>query len=66
VGLLAKNLAITIVPMRIDGLFELKQAKKRFARPGKIRVKIGMPVRFPGDSAPEQIAAELQRAVETL
>ncbi len=66
VGLLARNLAIPIVPMRIDGLFELKKAKKRFALPGKINVKIGTPVRFPRESAPEQIAAKLQRTVEDL
>jgi len=66
VGLLARNLAIPIVPMRIDGLFELKKAKKRFALPGKINVKIGTPVRFPRESAPEQIAAKLQRTVENL
>jgi long-chain acyl-CoA synthetase len=66
VGLLANNLAIPIVPMRIDGLFELKKAKKKSALPGKIEVKIGAPVRFPRDSAPEWIAAELQRTVENL
>jgi long-chain acyl-CoA synthetase len=66
VGLLANNLAIPVVPMRIDGLFELKKAKKKFARPGKIQVKIGAPVRFPRDSAPEWIAAELHKAVENL
>ena len=41
VGLLANNLAIPVVPMRIDGLFELKKAKKKFALPGEIQVKIG-------------------------
>jgi long-chain acyl-CoA synthetase len=66
VGILANNLAIPIVPMRIDGLFELKQAKKKFAGPGKIQVKIGAPVVFPPESAPETIAAELQKAVENL
>jgi long-chain acyl-CoA synthetase len=66
VGLLANNLAIPVVPMRIDGLFELKKAKKKFARPGKIQVKIGAPVRFPRDSAPAWIAAELHKAVENL
>ncbi|MGC2184589.1 MAG: AMP-binding protein [Terriglobales bacterium] len=66
VGLLANNLAIPVVPMRIDGLFELKKAGKKFAPPGKIRVKIGAPVRFPEDSAAEWIAAELQKAVENL
>ncbi len=66
VGLLANNLAIPIVPMRIDGLFELKQTRKKVAAPGKIQVKIGAPVRFPPESAPEWIAAELHRAVENL
>ena len=66
VGLLANNLAIPVVPMRIDGLFALKKAKRKFARPGRIEVKIGAPVRFPPDSAPEWMAAELQKAVENL
>jgi long-chain acyl-CoA synthetase len=66
VGLLANNLAIPIVPMRIDGLFEVKKAKKKFARCGRIKVKIGAPVRFPPDSAPHWIAAELQEVVENL
>ena len=66
VGLLANNLAIPIVPMRIDGLFELKKAKKRFAAPGKIKIKIGAPLRFPRDSASKWIAAELHRVVENL
>ena len=66
VGLLANNLAIPIVPLRIDGLFELKKAKKKFARPGKIQVKIGAPVRFSPDSAPERISAELRKTVENL
>lgn len=66
VGLLAKNLAIPVVPVRMDGLFELKQAGKKFATPGKIQVKIGSPLRFAPESAPEWIAAELQKAVENL
>jgi long-chain acyl-CoA synthetase len=66
VGLLANNLAVPVVPMRIDGLFELKKAKKKFAAPGTIKVKIGAPLRFPRNSPPEWIASELQRAVESL
>jgi long-chain acyl-CoA synthetase len=66
VGLLATNLAIPIVPMRIDGLFELKKAKKKFAPPGKIKVRIGAPLRFSRDTTPEQIAAALQRTLEDL
>lgn len=66
IGLLANNLKIPIVPMRIDGLFELKQAEKHFASPGKIRVTIGAPITFPPNTDPQQIAEQLQKTVEAL
>jgi long-chain acyl-CoA synthetase len=66
IGLLANNLQIPIVPMRIDGLFELKQAGKKFARPSQVKVKIGAPVQFAPGSDPEWIARELQKMVEQL
>ena len=66
IGLLANNLQIPIVPMRIDGLFELKKAGKRFAPPGRIQVGIGKPVQFPAVADPEEIARELRRIVEGL
>ena len=66
IGLLANNLSLPVVPLRIDGLHELKQAGKKFAGPGRIRVKVGAPVRFARDTDPEQIARELQGKVEAL
>src|SRR5260370_41196505 len=36
IGLLASSLGIPVLPMRIVGLFEVKQAAKKFALPGKI------------------------------
>ena len=66
IGLLAKNLRIPVVPMRIDGLFELKHAARRTARPYQIAVKIGSPVRFEPGIDPEQIARDLERRVEQL
>ena len=66
VGLLTNNLGVPVVLMRIDGLFELKQAGKKIARPWQIKVKIGAPVQFPHDSDPEWIAAELQKNVKKL
>jgi long-chain acyl-CoA synthetase len=66
IGLLANNLRIPVVPMHIDGLFEVKQAGKKFAPPGKVRVKIGVPVQFFPGSEPELIARELQKRVEQL
>jgi long-chain acyl-CoA synthetase len=66
IGLLAQNLDIPVLPMRIDGLFELKQAGKKFAKPWTISVRIGKPIKFPPETDPQQIAAELQAAVQTL
>jgi long-chain acyl-CoA synthetase len=66
IGLLAANLNIPVLPMRIDGLFELKAAGKKVAPPWKIRVKIGVPRRFVTGTEPEKIASELQKAVERL
>jgi long-chain acyl-CoA synthetase len=66
IGLLAKNLGIPVLPMRIAGLFEVKRAGKWFTAPGRIQVRIGKPVEFaPGRSA-EEIARTLQSAVEAL
>ena len=66
VGLLANNLRIPILPMRIDGLFELKRARKRIARPGAIQIRIGKPVRFAAETPPEEIARQLREIVEKL
>jgi long-chain acyl-CoA synthetase len=66
IGLLVNNLKIPVVPMRIDGLFDVKRAGRRMARPYQIQVKIGEPVTFSKETAPEQIAAELQAKVEQL
>ena len=66
VGLLANNLGIPVVPMRIDGLFELKKAGRHMAKPYQITVKIGAPVLFSKEASAEHIAAELQKMVEQL
>jgi len=66
IGLLAENLGIPVLPMRIDGLYELKAAGKKIAAPGKITVRIGKPREFALGTDPEKIAVELQKAVEQL
>jgi long-chain acyl-CoA synthetase len=66
IGLLANNLGVPVLPMRILGLFEVNQAGKRFAAPWKIRVRIGHPMNFAPGTAPETIAAELHKTVELL
>ena len=66
VGLLANNLRISVLPMRIDGLFDIVQSGKKFAAPGKIQVRIGQPQEFPPETDPEEIARTLRQAVENL
>jgi len=66
VGMLANNLRIPILPMRIDGLFEIKKADRKFAAPGEIQVRIGKPIQFAPETAPEEIARVLQTMVENL
>jgi long-chain acyl-CoA synthetase len=66
VGLLAERLNIPVVPVRIDGLFELKQAGKKVTRPGRIKVTIGAPVRYPPGTAAEEIARDLRERVQRL
>jgi long-chain acyl-CoA synthetase len=66
IGLLATRLGIPVVPMRIDGLFEIKQAGKKFATPKKIRVRIGKPVSFDRHADPQAIASHLQENIADL
>jgi long-chain acyl-CoA synthetase len=66
IGLLAENLGIPVLPMRIDGLYEIKQAGKKFAAPHKITVRIGKPMSFELGTTPEQITSRLAEAVRGL
>lgn len=66
IGLLATNLNVPVVPIRIDGLFELKKAGKKFARPGTVSVVIGGPMRFASGTDPLKIAQQLEMTVKAL
>jgi len=63
IGLLVQKTNLPVVPLRIDGLFELKQAGRKWARPGAITITIGAPVQPDPQADPQEIAAQLQRAV---
>ena len=65
-GLLISQLDAPVVPMRIDGLWELKQANKHFARAGDLSVVIGKALRYSTRTSPEVIAQDLERQVEVL
>ncbi len=66
IGLLATHLNLPVVPMRIDGLYPLKVARKHYAKPGAIQVRIGDPVTFEPTADPEHIARTLQEKVASI
>ena len=66
IGLLAQQLRLPVVPIRLDGLFELKRDERMVAKPGQVKVTIGQPVRFSPDQDPKEIAQELERRVAEL
>ncbi|MGB6484443.1 MAG: AMP-binding protein [Candidatus Acidiferrales bacterium] len=73
VGLLATKLDLPVAPVRIDGLWELAQArltgKSSRLKPvprGAVKVTIGKPVRFAAGEDAEEIAKELERRVREL
>jgi long-chain acyl-CoA synthetase len=65
-GLLAAGLQVPVVPMRLDGLWEMKKNRKYFARPGEISVRIGAPVTFEPARESTEIARELEARVRSL
>ena len=71
VGLLAAGLNAPIVPMKLDGLFELRQRTKKslwafMLRPGSVSVTVGAALRFGRGEDPATIALRLERAVANL
>lgn len=66
IGILAQQLKVPVVPMRIDGLFPLKAEQRHFARIGEIKVIIGEPVRYSQTMGEEEIARDLEERVKAL
>jgi long-chain acyl-CoA synthetase len=66
IGLLAENLGIPIVPMRLDGVWQMKREHRRLAHIGEIVVRIGAPVTFAPGTPPDDIARRLESLVRNL
>ncbi|HEX3559704.1 MAG TPA: AMP-binding protein [Pyrinomonadaceae bacterium] len=67
VGLLASELGVPVVPVRIDGLAELKVSGRRgFAFPGSVTINFGEPVSYSRDADAATITADLERRVKEL
>jgi long-chain acyl-CoA synthetase len=66
IGLLAENLGLPIVPMRLDGVWQMKREGRRLARLGEIVVRIGAPVTFPPGTSLDEVAHSLESQVRSL
>jgi long-chain acyl-CoA synthetase len=66
IGLLAENLGLPCVPMRMDGVWQMKREHRRLAHRGEITVRIGAPILFSPGTDPEHIAKTLQNLVQSL
>jgi long-chain acyl-CoA synthetase len=66
IGLLAENLGLPIIPMRLNGVWQMKREGRRLARIGEITVRIGVPVTFSDGTTPDEIAGRLESLVRSL
>jgi long-chain acyl-CoA synthetase len=66
IGLLVTRLRIPVIPRRLEGLYDLREANKHWTSPGHIRVEVGVPITFPETETPENITRELERRVKAL
>jgi len=66
IGLLVENLSIPIVPIRMDGVWQMKREGRRLARIGEITLRIGAPITFLPATPPDEIARTLESVVRNL
>ena len=65
VGMLASRMRAPVVPVRIDGVDRVLPMGARWARPGRVRVAFGDPIRAEGDDF-AAIAQRIEDAVRAL
>jgi long-chain acyl-CoA synthetase len=61
IGLLASELNVPVVPIMLRGLFELKQRRQFFVKPGTVSVSFGEPLTLAKEQAPAEITSQLDR-----
>jgi long-chain acyl-CoA synthetase len=67
IGVLASQLGLSVVPVRIDGLLELKLSGRRgFTAPHNVTVRFGEPVTYPRGEDPARITSDLERRVKEI
>jgi long-chain acyl-CoA synthetase len=66
IGLLASELNVPVIPIRLRGLFELKQQRQLFVPAGTVSVTFGEAIRFLPEYKAEDITRELERRIKEL
>jgi long-chain acyl-CoA synthetase len=65
VGMMASRLGVPVVPVRLEGLDKVLHPRWRMARPGRVSVRFGAPIRLVGDDY-EVLARQVEDAVRRL
>jgi long-chain acyl-CoA synthetase len=66
IGLLASELYISIIPIKLDGLFELKKRRQYFVHPRTVSITFGDPIKFSRDPTPADITNTLELTLKSL
>jgi long-chain acyl-CoA synthetase len=66
VGLMARQLDLPVVPIRLQGLFELFSKHHSRPKPGLVRVTFGQPMAPGPDTDPASFSRELERRIRQL
>jgi long-chain acyl-CoA synthetase len=65
IGMIGSRLALPVVPVRIDGVHRILSIKSKMARPGRVTVAFGAPIRLKGDDY-GALARQVENAVRAL
>jgi long-chain acyl-CoA synthetase len=65
IGMMAARLGAPVVPVRLTGVDRVLHQSWRMARPGRVTVTFGTPLRFDGDQY-DEIARQVETAVRAL
>ncbi|MBZ5557648.1 MAG: AMP-binding protein [Acidobacteriia bacterium] len=65
IGMIAGRLGATVIPVRLEGLQKVLGVGWHMARPGRVRVAFGAPMRLTGDNY-EALAQQVEAAVRAL
>ena len=66
IGLLIQQSRVPVVPVALIGLGEIRAARTRWLRSGKLEVHVGTPVPLEEGAGPAQLTAKLEESVRRL